>query len=62
MTRLGWLRQDEILVHEGRLVYGRALVGLQKALYDKNSLCQAETMATSHVLALYEVGNIPMDV
>ena len=62
MTRLGWLRQDDAFVRRGRLVYGDALKELQQALTEEHSMCQTETLATCNVLALYEVGNIFVDV
>lgn len=57
MTRLGWLHKDDAFVRGGRAIYGNALIELQKALYDKRSMWQDETMATCNVLALYEVNN-----
>lgn len=62
MTRLGWLQKDDAFVHDGRVIYGNALRELQKALYDQHSMWQDETMATSNVLALYEVSKFLMNL
>lgn len=62
MTRLGWLYQDEASVRYGRVVYGHALIGLQRALCDENSMYQDETLATCNILALYEVGEFHVSV
>lgn len=62
MTRLGWLYQDEASVHQGRVVYGHALIGLRRALYDEHSIYQNETLATCNILALYEVGEFHVSV
>lgn len=55
LTRLGWLHRDDAFIRGGMVVYGNALRELQKALYDKQSMWQDETLATCNVLALYEL-------
>ena len=62
MTRLGWLHEDDATVRAGRIVYGCALIELQKALYDKRLMCQDETLAACNVLALYEVGKFSTSI
>ena len=57
MARLGWTHRDNTLTLNGRIVYGRALHEMQKALYDERTMWQDQTLATGNILALYEVGH-----
>ena len=56
ITRLGSQNHDRDLVIQGRLLYGKALNLLRRALNDDNSRKDDTTLASGYVLSLYEVG------
>ena len=55
VTRLGSQNHDRDLVIHGRLLYGKALKLLRRALDDDGSRDDDTTLASGYVLSLYEV-------
>lgn len=58
ILRRGRVHDDKVLVVEGQRTYGRALVHLQKAIYDPQVASDEETLAATRALVLYEVGHL----
>jgi hypothetical protein len=53
---LGKAKDDEVLVHESRSIYGQSLVALQKALNHPVEWKSSETLSATMILCLFEVG------
>jgi hypothetical protein len=59
ISRAGRVGNDQTLVVQGGVAYGRALRELQKALLSPTLAMQDETLAACYVLAIYEVSLYP---
>ena len=58
IIRRGRANEDQALVNEGQRTYGKALVQLQRAIYDPQVASHEETLAATRALVLYEVGQL----
>ena len=54
-ARFGRMNNDSRLLAEGRLLYGKSLYELQKALWDRNAMYLQENLAATIALGTYEV-------